>query len=589
MRIHKHGLLALLLAGIATFGQAQSHQPGVPAGAPKETIQDSDAKGFSPSVEKALQRARAKYFTDVSLLDYIHDVLLYVDGGTLKGTSYTRTFGNAFSNDWLLQTPNWWGKSAASLPNPATCSGCEMNTDFDLPYCKDFTQCTVGTCRTMQMVNFNPATTRYVWPICAGHSESLVEHIYDNVIGAQRVVDIATLDEPTGSFRAALANALGYLARKSKTPIDVRVLVGKAFGATTDPPFKDLLLDLTRYVRDVPDGKVRVSVAMGAFTFAYAHWNHSKIVATDDRVIAGGHNLWDGDYLRSAPIHDVSIDLKGPAAASAHRFLSPIWAKACTGLGLRFRYDPAKRSTHNGIEKGCWDTVQIPDAPGTGDVKVLAVGNYASGIVPSKEHGDISTLARVTAFRRATSVIRISQQDLTFVTPPAETFQALADAVVSRSVHVYIVMTNPGATSGLGTPYSNGSDSFDVAKALWLIASGPAKTKEDLDKLRATLCDRVHLTTLRFSNDDTWSGGRNPGNHAKVWVVDDKIFYVGSDNIYPADLQEFGYIVESPAAMKTFLDDYWNPLWAQSSRVAVSGTGVDKCDFRLFPDQMVAQ
>ncbi|WP_425319535.1 hypothetical protein [Candidatus Coxiella mudrowiae] len=34
-------------------------------------------------------------------------------------------------------------------------------------------------------------------------------------------------------------------------------------------------------------------------------------------------------------------------------------------------------------------------------------------------------------------------------------------------------------------------------------------------------------------------------NHAKIWVVDDRLFYVSSHNLYPSNLQEFGYVINN--------------------------------------------
>ena len=51
-------------------------------------------------------------------------------------------------------------------------------------------------------------------------------------------------------------------------------------------------------------------------------------------------------------------------------------------------------------------------------------------------------------------------------------------------------------------------------------------------------------------------------NHAKVWIVDDQVFYIGSDNIYPAYLQEFGHIIGHQPTTARFILDYWEGVWA---------------------------
>jgi hypothetical protein len=45
---------------------------------------------------------------------------------------------------------------------------------------------------------------------------------------------------------------------------------------------------------------------------------------------------------------------------------------------------------------------------------------------------------------------------------------------------------------------------------------------------------------------------------------------VGSENLYPARLQELGLIVEYPAASTTLRDSYLDPLWkAAQSRALI--------------------
>jgi hypothetical protein len=53
-------------------------------------------------------------------------------------------------------------------------------------------------------------------------------------------------------------------------------------------------------------------------------------------------------------------------------------------------------------------------------------------------------------------------------------------------------------------------------------------------------------------------------------MVDDRAFHIGSDNVYPHNLQEFGYVVEGEALARTVLTDYWEPLWRHSARAAVA-------------------
>jgi hypothetical protein len=52
-----------------------------------------------------------------------------------------------------------------------------------------------------------------------------------------------------------------------------------------------------------------------------------------------------------------------------------------------------------------------------------------------------------------------------------------------------------------------------------------------------------------------------PGNHAKLMIVDNEAYVVGSDNLYPGSLSEFNYLIEGPEAVGELLKMYWEPLW----------------------------
>ena len=59
--------------------------------------------------------------------------------------------------------------------------------------------------------------------------------------------------------------------------------------------------------------------------------------------------------------------------------------------------------------------------------------------------------------------------------------------------------------------------------------------------------------------------GGQIGNHAKVLMVDEKVFYIWSDNAYGGGLlAEFGLIVDDAAKSKDFVDNWWTPLWTEA-------------------------
>jgi hypothetical protein len=63
-----------------------------------------------------------------------------------------------------------------------------------------------------------------------------------------------------------------------------------------------------------------------------------------------------------------------------------------------------------------------------------------------------------------------------------------------------------------------------------------------------------------------------PGNHAKIMIVDDQAYVIGSDNLYPGYLSEVDYLVEGSDAVANLINSYWNPLWQYAGPHSISGT-----------------
>ena len=77
----------------------------------------------------------------------------------------------------------------------------------------------------------------------------------------------------------------------------------------------------------------------------------------------------------------------------------------------------------------------------------------------------------------------------------------------------------------------------------------------------------------------TWPNGENVGNHAKSFIIDDAVFYIGSQNLYVADLAEFGLFIDDEELTDELIADYWAPMWAASRSAAVSGADTGSCTF----------
>eukprot|EP00588_Corethron_pennatum_P008841 CAMPEP_0194274128 /NCGR_PEP_ID=MMETSP0169-20130528/7286_1 /TAXON_ID=218684 /ORGANISM="Corethron pennatum, Strain L29A3" /LENGTH=1429 /DNA_ID=CAMNT_0039017245 /DNA_START=34 /DNA_END=4320 /DNA_ORIENTATION=- len=90
------------------------------------------------------------------------------------------------------------------------------------------------------------------------------------------------------------------------------------------------------------------------------------------------------------------------------------------------------------------------------------------------------------------------------------------------------------------------------------------------------ICKKIKIAHTRLNkNETTYMRGDNSGgqvgNHAKILMVDEEIFYIGSDNTYGGGLAEFGLIIDDATRSKDFADNYWNTLWTEARGVNDTG------------------
>ncbi|MBV8190556.1 MAG: hypothetical protein JOY64_32065 [Alphaproteobacteria bacterium] len=514
------------------------------------------------------------------LLEQVRRELAKSDpAGTYAGVTYDLTRGNTLPKDWLVQSPARWGHRADDLPfYPLECKGCEP--DVLLPSCDSDADClNGGACRAVWPALGAPRRTSR--KVCFGHSDSLVLPIHDLIVRARRSVDIGVLQPAPGTrFLGTLRAALDELAASGR-PVEVRLLIGQYPPAGSDAAatLATLVADFGRF----PQARLRVSV--GALRTCTAldpcdsfSWPHAKFISVDGRAaLVGGHNLWSEDYLVDAPVHDLSMLIEGPAAASASRFVDRLWLFVCSNVGkgtaiqwARYPEDPAAPCPAVAA------TVEQRRSHGTA---VLAVGRLAAGI--TTDFANQSELARDLVLGAARNTVFISQQDFAFTLGraapiyPESTIERLIDFIDQRDGQVYIVLSNLGAVGNSGSTYSNGVSLAVFAHHLQEVAR--RRTGHAMDD---RLCRNLHLAPLRFGPDAAWPRGRAIANHAKLWMVDERIFYIGSDNFYPVNLQELGYVVDDRKAAAQLVEAYWRPLWQWSSAAAVSGEEARTCIFR---------
>jgi phosphatidylserine/phosphatidylglycerophosphate/cardiolipin synthase-like enzyme len=509
--------------------------------------------------------------------------------GHYRGITYNLTKNNVLSHDWLIQTPAVWGRHSLDISYiPLKCPGCE--SDVLLPSCHSDTDCGTTGATCGRLATLEASSTVPEGRVCLGHSDAVIDRFYRLVAGAKRTVDITALQPPPDyRFLAALRNGVTKLAHSGRA-VTVRILIGQYPPDGTDA--KALLSQLVRDAQAVGNSRIVVYAAAmrscagdpscGAFS-----WNHAKIVAIDGKTaLVGGHNMWSEDYLIDEPVHDLSMQLQGAAATDADHFADTLWQFVCDHVGgatavSAFMY----RSGDAAIGPGCLPRIDVPArlaAGGTG-IPVLAIGRLGAGITTDfASHDD---LARDLIFGAARHSIRIAQQDIGIsqlgradAIYPDSALEHWTDFMLAGRGDVYLVLSNLDAKGRSKSTYSNSLSIEAVADKMLLTAQ--ARSTLPRPALVDLLCSHFHLASFRFGPDATWPGNHPIGNHSKFWMVDDRYFYIGSDNLYPVDLQEFGYIVDDRAAATEVLKSYWEPLWRWSRQAAISGDDAPRCVLR---------
>lgn len=505
-------------------------------------------------------------FEETTLVDDIAGVLGR-QGAALKGVTYLDTSGNKFT---LLATPGVWDGSASVKQPTAEC-------------------------------------------------QRLLDEIKKTVASARRLLDITLLLQtgkglPSGRFQAALADGFKQLTASGQKPM-VRIMIGLPQPVPLDPVIGAALQDWLKRTIEL-DGRQSIrdleySIAVSVCRQSFASWNHAKIVAADARAVVGGHNLWEGDYLGDAPVHDVSGLIEGPAVTYAHNFCAELWKQP----GI----PPVC------LIKGKFSSANPPPlSPGSaaiaGSTRMLALGRLGYGLTSDfTMASNASVSARIMALCRAKQTIKISQQSLYCKIMGQGGFDfytmwAIVKAL-QAGVQVQIVVSNDASLSdggytgnlqkvlsALTTAYV--ADRLKVASRpvfadrsdinAWATAAATLPIDPELTPITVPrqpseaeckpwlkdINERLSIAPLYYASGlNYWQVGSKKApaaNHAKVYIIDDTHFYVGSDNFYrsgePHGLQEYGHLIQGQAETRKFVSDYWDRLWKNSGPHAVAAT-----------------
>lgn len=434
-----------------------------------------------------------------------------------------------------------------------------------------------------------------------------IQNRLGQLVGAQptkpHFIDITHLgnNAQNDSFQQALAATLVKLAMAAKAPITVRYIEGNPASTTPNPfYFAQTVLAATHGQSGIGQltmyfANLDVPWADGAAKGTPGSWNHAKIFAIDGVTsIVGGMNYWSDYMVGHNELYDASINIDGAVAGASHRYADFLWsdgvkpAVAKPWKSLKFG-----DSTFGAAFPPAFSPSAYPLPIYPKPMPVLSVGNLGlwgvedqfslalelaysdeyERIYPKHTYNRVmaaknlplwfpesnfdfaklrarqaSTAARHLAMAQvgAGGRIRLSQQKIAdtdllddgidYVFWPGLLLEDIVGAL-KRGAAVDILLSNHAAN------YSGGYSDDMGGKALQgVIADQLGSAPQNL--------------TIRQIPDPI-------SNHAKVWIANDEMFYVGSDNAYPGFLQEYGFIVADPAATTQFLSTYWNPIWAK--------------------------
>jgi len=430
-----------------------------------------------------------------------------------------------------------------------------------------------------------------------GHSDWLPKKMGEIMSRTQHWCDLASLTPgppaPTPDdglwmdcIRSAIKTVNANAVRRGGDPVIIRMIFG-----TMGPPvnvsatIKDLVSGI-----DESDG-CNIQLWVGTWRHRLS-WNHAKIIAVDGKYLhQGGHNLWDGDYLRRNPLHDISMEAYGQCTHDAHLFMNEHWDfirktqssfvgwivdKLHDGIPLPLQSQvavsefPEDGKTETFPPAYAKERVPLEYETGQGCVPMITLGRYGS-IVNNSQAADDAFLAMMGAAKHA---MRFVIQDIGPPTPPglqrvtvfpwpAAYLEAIGRAIL-RGVRVEMVLSNPGSIPGdLGwsdRSYGFGWTCADVAAEI-------IKTIKDQledDQLRKTIQERLHLCYIRRGRKNTYSDGANIGLHSKFFILDDTCYYLGSQNLYQSNLAEWGILVDDAAQTTRVMNEYWHPIWSNS-------------------------
>jgi phosphatidylserine/phosphatidylglycerophosphate/cardiolipin synthase-like enzyme len=390
---------------------------------------------------------------------------------------------------------------------------------------------------------------------------------------AKKTIDVASLEHfPDGVFLDLLERCMIYLDQRNRK-VRVRMLFGAHLASKeSQETLHGFIKQLTRNLRASSQLTIQVSRMLSHEEGLKSSWNHAKLITADEKeVITGGHNLWSDDYLGITPVHDLSAVLQGDCAREATVFMDHVWSwigsqNKTQKSHICHSYEFIGGCLKEGLSKNNISDSVVHRSGHEATCNALSLLRLGRGLGHDCDLADGQALAAVmAAFRQTRSSLLISHMDLgfryeDFTTWPEMLFACWADLLSTkdRSITIKIVLSQPN----------------DRMYYSWNIEPG-----EIIEKMRQHLGERkvtgdFSVATIQYSETGRhWlqrDSKKTVANHSKTWIVDEHLFYIGSDNLYPHSLQEFGYLIDSRKCASELIEGYWNPLWHYSKQNKLS-------------------
>ncbi|WGL60712.1 phospholipase D-like domain-containing protein [Pigmentibacter sp. JX0631] len=404
-------------------------------------------------------------------------------------------------------------------------------------------------------------------------TKQFVDYVEYSVARTENVVHISTLwFTPGNSMEEALKRAISYLNQKSfEQQKFIRIRIMFSMYKASPLPTKNATEKVIEYL--LPEG---ISPYLDLSVINYRNpvaFNHSKIIAIDrDQLFTGGANFPDRDYDDlEDPVNDLTIELNLPYVAELGRvYLSKIALES--KLGDEFSLNSIACTNTEKSECTVSNRWYEPTDPNLNIFNIpVILQNYnkeyilgAGKMMSAKDYNDaeFSTNALLSMMDNAQYEINISQQSIRNITPNSTEIQNSTCAVIgkalSRGVKVNILLSS---FSGQGPLLGYTESSFSDKATIKCIIKNTIDTYS-IDPTGAL----ERLSILRIARWFNFNGYKygSARNHVKLIMADNKMAYIGSENLYYNNHAEFGIFIHSDLLVSKVRKEYWDPSYARA-------------------------